>query len=205
MSRIDDFKVAFSGSGARPNLFRVRGNFPGGATGPLGTALGAVAGAAGGDAAAALGGAANLLGGGGPSRQLEFLCKAAAIPPSVIGSISVPYRGRSIKLPGDRTFDNWTITILNDTDFAIRDAFERWSNAINAHVENIGTTSLLQIGQRWEVDQLDRSGSVLRTYTFEDCFPLNISEIALSMDTSDAIEEYTVELAYGYWTSASTT
>jgi hypothetical protein len=201
MSRIDDFKMAMSGGGLRPNLFRVRGNFPGGATGPLGTALGAGAGVGG----FALGGAANLLGGGGPARKLEFLCKAAAIPASTLGSVAVPYRGRQVKIPGDRTFEDWTITILEDTDFSIRDAFERWSNAINSHRENIGTTSLLQIGQRWEVDQLDRSGSVLRTYTIEDCFPTSIAEIPLSMESNDAISEYSVTLAYSYWTSASTT
>lgn len=202
---VQAFKNALAGGGARPNQFRVRGTFPSGATGTLGTVLGAVGGAVGGDVGNLLGAANNLIGGGGPSRKVEFLCKAASLPNFSLGTIEVPYRGRTIKFPGDRTFQSWSITIVNDTDFAIRNAFEQWSDLINSHVQNVGPSGLLQVSQRWEVDQLDRTGSVLKTYSFEDCWPSEISSIDLSFDSNDQIEEFTVELQFNFFTTNTTT
>lgn len=202
---IQNFKNALSGGGARSNLFRVRGTFPNGGSGALGTALGAAAGAAGGDLGNLLGAANNLIGGGGPSRQVEFLCKAAALPSSNLGLIEVPYRGRNIKVAGDRTFPEWTITIINDTDFQIRNAFELWSDLINSHEENVGSTSKNIYAQRWEIDQLGRDGSVLKTYSFEGCWPSEVGQIDLSFDSNDQIEEYTVTLQFDFWSSNTTT
>lgn len=202
---IQSFKNALSGGGARPNLFRVRGNFPNAGTSVLGTALGAVGGAVGGDVGDLLAAGGNVLGGGGPARQLEFLCKGAQIPPSTIGSIEVPYRGRVLKLPGDRSFTEWNLTIINDTDFQIRRAFESWMDLINSHEQNVGPTGLNQVATSWEVDQLDRTGAVLKTYRFEYCFPIELGEIDLSHDSADTIEEFTVSLSYSFWTSDTTT
>lgn len=204
-TRIDDFKSAMPGGGARPNLFRVRGSFPNGGSSVLGTAIGAVAGAAGNAVGAALAGASNILGGGGPARQVEFLCKGASLPASNIGVIEVPFRGRQLKVPGDRTFTEWSLTIINDTDFQIRNAFEQWMDLINSHVQNIGPSGLLQVQQNWTVEQLDRSGSILKTYEINSCFPTEVSAIDLSFDSSDSIEEYTVTMQYQYWTSNTTT
>lgn len=205
MSRIDDFKVSLAGGGARPNLFRVRGAFPNGGSSVLGTAVGAAAGAAGGAVGQVLAGAANILGSGGPARQLEFLCKASSLPASSLGTIVVPYRGRQLKLPGDRTFSEWSLTIINDTDFQIRDAFERWSDLINSHVQNIGPAGLLQVQQNWAIDQLDKTGAVLKTYNMDSCFPTEIGAIDVSYDSTDTIEEYTVTMQFQYWTSNTTT
>lgn len=205
MSRIDDMKVNLAGGGARPNRFRVRGSFPNGASSVLGTAVGAAAGAAGAAVGGILAGAANLAGAGGPARQVEFLCKGASIPESQIGTIEIPFRGRMLKVPGDRTFAPWTLTIINDTDFQIHDAFMQWMDLINSHVQNIGPQGLLQVQQNWQVDQLSTEGAVLKTFEINSCFPTNVSAIDLSYDSSDAIEEFTVELAYQYWTSNVTT
>lgn len=202
---IQNFKNSLAGGGARANLFRVRGTFPSGAAGALGTALGAAAGAAGGDLGNVIGAANNLIGGGGPSRQVEFLCKSASLPPSTLGVVEVPYRGRMLKYAGDRTFPEWTLTILNDTDFQIRNALESWSDLINSHEENVGPTSKNLYTQRWEIDQLDRSGAILKSYSFEGCWPSEIGQIDVSFDSNDQIEEYTVSLQYDYWTSNSTT
>lgn len=205
MSRLDSFKAALTGGGARPNMFRVRGSFPSGASSVLGNAAGAVAGAAGAGVGAIAGGIGNLLGGGGPSAKLEFLVKSAQLPQSNLGVIEVPFRGRQLKLPGDRTFTEWSITVINDTDFAIRNAFENWSDAINSHIQNIGPSGLQAITTVWEVEQLNKEGGVIKTYTFEDCWPSEIGPVDLSFDSSDTIEEFTVSLQYSYWRSDTTT
>lgn len=202
---IDLFRNNLAGGGARPNLFRVRGSFPNGGSSVLGGAVGAAAGAVGGAVGNALAAGANLLGGGGPARQLEFLCKGAQLPASNIGVIEIPFRGRVLRVPGDRTFQELTLTVINDTDFQIRNAFERWMDLINSHTQNIGPAGLLQVQQSWEVQQLDKTGSVLKTYKFEGCFPIECSIIDLSFDSSDTIEEYSVTIAYTYWTSDTTT
>lgn len=202
---IDNFKASLAGGAARPNLFRVRGSFPNGGSGALGAVAGAVGGALGGNVGNLASAIGNVLGGGGPSRKLEFLCKGAQIPASTIGVIEVPFRGRTLRLPGDRTFMEWSLTIINDTDFAIRNAFEQWMDLMNSHTQNIGPAGLQAVQQNWEVDQLDKTGSVLKTYRFVGCFPTELSMIDLSFDSTDTIEEYTVSLQYQYWTTDTTT
>ena len=207
--RIDEFKGALSGGGARPNLFRVTMGFPSGASDALATGLGAIGGAIGGAVGGVVGGVANILGGGGPARKLEFLCKAASLPGSTVGPIIIPFRGRELKIAGDRKFEEWTITVINDTDFAIRDAFEGWMNTINAHVANVGPSGLNSYIQQAQVEQFSREGpslnpSSLKTYLFEGCWPSTVSPIELSYETGDTIEEFTVTLQYQYWTSNTT-
>ncbi len=207
--RIDDFKGALAGGGARPNLFRVSMGFPSGASSALATGLGAVGGAIGGAVGGAVGAVSNVLGGGGPSRKLQFLCKAASLPSSTVGIIPVPFRGRQLKIAGDRTFEEWTITVINDTDFAIRNAFEGWMNTINAHVANVGPSGLNSYIQQAQVEQFTREGpsvnpGSIKTYLFEGCWPSTVSAIDLSYESGDAIEEFTVTLQYQYWTSGTT-
>jgi hypothetical protein len=132
----------------------------------------------------------------------RFMVKAAALPASNIGPIDVPFRGRILKVAGDRTFDTWTVTVINDTNFEIRHAFENWMNAINKVSDATGFTALSDYTQDAYVDQLGRDGGVLRTYHFHDVFPTNISQIELSYDTSDSIEEFTVELQVQWWEAA---
>jgi|TARA_R100000541_G_scaffold1902_3_gene7069 hypothetical protein len=134
----------------------------------------------------------------------SFMCRAAQLPASTLNAIEVPFRGRQLKIAGDRTFETWTTTIINDTDFGTRDALERWMNGINSHTTNIGFTNPQTYQADLLVDQLDKDESVLKRYIFRGCFPTNISSIELSYDTQDAIEEFTCEFQVQYWESNTT-
>ena len=134
----------------------------------------------------------------------SFLCEAAQLPGSIMAQIDVPFRGRILKIAGDRTFDVWTPTIINDTDFAIRNAMERWMNGINAHQANTGLTSPVDYQADLIVEQLDRDESVLKTYNFRGCFPTSLSPIDLSYGTTNEIERFTVEFQVQYWESNTT-
>ena len=160
---ISDFKSRLSGGGARPNLFEVELAFP--------------------DAVAIDN---DVL------QKARFLVKAAALPASNIAPIEIPFRGRILKIAGDRTFETWTITVINDTDFSIRSAFEKWMNTINKMDNATGLVDPVEYFKDAVVKQLDRDGSVLRSYKFWDIFPTNVSTIDLSYESTDAIEEFTV-------------
>ena len=135
----------------------------------------------------------------------SFLCSAAQLPASTMGLITVPFRGRQIKLAGDRTFDTWTPTILNDTDFVVRNSMERWMNGMNNHRQNTGLTNVADYEADLIVEQLDKDGSTLKTYNFRGCFPTAISPIDLNYNANDQIEEFTVEFQVQYWESIGTT
>jgi|SRR6056300_1560791 len=140
----------------------------------------------------------------GDAELTSFMCKAAALPASTVNVISVPFRGRQLKIAGDRTFETWTVTVINDTDFAIRDAMERWMNGINSHNANTGFNDPAEYQTDLSVEQLDKDGIVLKTYNFRSCFPTNIAAIELSYETVDAVEEFTVEFQVQYWESNTT-
>ena len=170
LRKISDFKSRLSGGGARPNLFEVELAFP--------------------DAVAI---ANDVL------QKSRFLVKAAALPASTIAPVDIPFRGRILKVAGDRTFETWTVTVINDADFAIRSAFEKWMNAINKLDDASGITDPEQYQKDASVHQLDRDGGVLRSYKFWDIYPTNISTIDLSYETTDTIEEFTVEMQVHWW------
>ena len=170
LRKITDFKSKLSGGGARPNLFEVVLSFP-----------------------AAAPADANVL------DKARFLVKTAALPASNISPIEVPFRGRTLKIAGDRTFDTWTITVINDTDFAIRSAFENWMNTINKVSDNTGITNPANYQADAYVYQLDRDGSTLRAYHFYDIFPTNLSAIDLSYDSGGDIEQFTAEMQVQWW------
>ena len=170
LRKISDFKSKLTGGGARPNLFEVSLAFPGIAPADN-----------------------NVL------DKARFLVKAAALPASNVAPIDVSFRGRILKIAGDRTFDTWTVTVINDTDFAIRGAFEKWMNAINNVADATGESNPSNYKSDAYVFQLNREGETLRTYRFYDVFPTNVSQIELSYDSSDTIEEFTVELQVQYW------
>lgn len=134
----------------------------------------------------------------------SFMCEAAQLPASTIGTIIVPFRGRQLKMAGDRTFDVWTPTIINDTDFSIRDAMERWMNGMNAHSANTGLTNPVDYEADLVVEQLDKDGSTLKTYNFRGCFPTGISPIDLAYGLENEIERFTVEFQVQYWEAATT-
>ena len=172
---ISDFKSKLIGGGARPNLFEVE----------LTTLPDGVT--------------------GWDADSFQFLCKAAALPAQTIASIDVPFRGRIFKVAGDRTIDTWTVTVINDEDFVLRNAFENWTQQIADLTTNLGATDPSAYMTNAKVFQLGRGSSkastsstgnenvVLKEYEFIDIFPTSVSAIDLSYDTGDTIEEYTVE------------
>ena len=181
---IDKFKSRLTGGIARPNLFEVVLAFPDGTVDESVSDI---------------------------DTKTRFLVKAAALPASNIAPISVPFRGRQLKIAGDRTFDEWTITVINDTDFAIRGSFERWMNSMSKVSDNAGNINPEDYTKDAYVYQLGRSGvdagsqssaanmPILRTYKFYSVFPTNVSQIDLSYDSSDAVEEFTVTLQVQWW------
>ena len=175
MSNLSQFKNQFLG-GARPNLFEAEIYFP---TGVVNASL--------------------------ASLKSKFLIKGAQLPSSVIAPIEVPYRGRKLKVAGDRTFEPWTITVINDVNMEISNAFESWMNLINSHTSNTAGLTQLNYYLDMHVKQLSRdSANPTKKYTFVGAFPTNISAIEVNYETNDAVEEFTVELNYQYWTSNST-
>ena len=167
---ITGFKSKLAGGGTRPNLFEVEIAFPNE------TAID-----------------------NDTKEKSRFLIKAAALPASNITPIDVNFRGRILKIAGDRTFDTWTVTVLNDVDFSIRSAFEKWMNLINKMEDNTGEQDPAIYQPDAYVHQLARDGSTLRTYKFHDVFPTQVSQIDLSYETTDAIEEFTVEFQVQWW------
>jgi hypothetical protein len=141
---------------------------------------------------------------GGDVELTSFMCKAAQLPASIMNVIEVPFRGRQLKLAGDRTFEPWEITILNDTDFTVRNAMERWMNGMNAHSENVGLTNPVDYEADLIVEQLDKDGSVVKSYKFRGCFPTTVAAIDLSYDTVDTVEEFGVTMQVQYWESNTT-
>jgi len=137
------------------------------------------------------------------SQLSEYMIKAASLPSSVVGEISVGYRGRKLKIAGDRVFANWTVTVYNDTDMLLRNAFESWMSLIGQNAANISNSNPPLDGYMTDlaVYQLDRQENVTKSYKFIDAWPVNIQDIPLDFDTNDAIEEFTVEFAYQYWVS----
>ena len=171
---LSQFKSKLVGGGARPNLFEVElTTLPGGIE--------------------------------WDAEVFRYLCKAAALPASNIAQIDVPFRGRIFKVAGDRTFDVWQITVINDEDFKLRTAFEGWMDQISKLDNNMGATEpeaymtnakVYQLGRGATASSKDSNGgsnAVLKEYEFVDIFPTAISAIDLSYDTSDAIEEFTVD------------
>ena len=167
---ITDFKSKMAGGGARPNLFEVELVFPD----PIAIE-------------------------NDVKEKSRFLVKAALLPASNITPIEVNFRGRILKIAGDRTFDTWTVTVINDVDFSIRSAMEKWMDFINSMEDATGAQDPALYQPDAYVHQLDRDGSTLRTYKFHDIFPTNISAIDLSYETVDSVEEFTVEFQVQWW------
>jgi len=131
--------------------------------------------------------------------KVPFLVEAAAIPPSNLGLIEVPYFGRRIKIAGERTFEPWTVTVINDEDFLIRNAMEQWSNSINSlegNITTLGSGAPALYKSQATVTQFGKAGELLRIYQFNGLFPQAISEMALNWADGDAIERFTVTFQY---------
>lgn len=146
----------------------------------------------------------------GELEQLNFLVRTAQLPASSVGVVEVPFRGRNVKIPGDRSFADWSISVLLDQDFTLRDSFERWSSLINQHVDNSSAFTVQPIGgagiyQNWQVYSLDRQGIRRKGYNFVGCWPSEIGTVDLNNDPTTGIGEFPVTLTYQYWTTKETT
>ena len=138
--------------------------------------------------------------------RVAFTAHAASIPGMTTGVIPIRYFGREVKFAGNKTFDPWTVEILNDEDFEVRNALEQWSNAINMHAENIRDPSLptpTDYRTTATVSQFSKvNGTILRTYELVNAWPSTISPIELSWENADQIERFSVEFTYDYWRPA---
>lgn len=174
---ISEFRSQLVNDGARPNLFEVEMPFP--AFGSPGDA----------------------------QRKLTFMCRAASLPGSTLGVIPMQYFGRELKFAGNRTFADWSVTIINDEDFVVRNAFERWMNGINSHNLNIRNPIALNPGTYTvdaKVKQYGKKGNVIKTYRFVGVFPTDVSPIDVDWGSNDTIEEFTVSLSYQWWDALDT-
>ena len=167
---VDQFKSNMTGGGARANQFFVALSFP--------DYVGA---------------------GAAASVQGAFLCSATTLPGSVVNPTIVQYRGREVKFSGERTFAPWTVTIMNDVSFNIRNAVEKWMAGMNGLQDNNGFTNPFVYSKNINVTQLDRNNNPLKLYELKSAFPVDMSEIALSYGDNDTIETYTVTFQYQHF------
>ena len=186
--RVQEFRSQMVSDGARPNLFRCTLNFPILATSsntPTGFASGA-----------------------GSNQKFTFMCKTANLPGSTVNQVPVFYFGRELKFAGNRSFPEWTVTIINDEDFSIRNAFEKWMSGINSHAGNLRNPQFRQGAGGYQQDatvyQYGKTGRVLKRYNFVGLFPVDVSPIELDWGANDTIEEYAVTFAYQWWESDTT-
>lgn len=134
-----------------------------------------------------------------PDREFSLLVTGAALPASTVNPTLVQYRGREVKLAGERIFDPWTVTIINDTEMSLRKPFEEWMNGMNDLEANTGVLTPTDYQADLQVEHLDRNDEVLMTYTLYNAFPINMSEIALQYGQNDVIEEFTVTFNYSHY------
>jgi hypothetical protein len=176
---VAEFRANMIGDGARPNLFQVTLTFP--TIAANGTAAG---------------------------QKTTFMAKSAQLPGSTVGTVPVFYFGRELKFAGNRTFTDWTLQIINDEDFVVRNALESWMNAINSHTSNVRNAGAVNpAGYTVDavVTQYGKAGNELKSYKFVGVFPLDVAPIDLDWGSNDVIEEYSATFAFQYWESNTTT
>jgi len=176
MANISDFKAQLIGGGARPNQFSVELTFP-----------------------------SYVVGGPAVGLQSQFLCKASSLPASTIENMPIQYRGRAVNFAGERVFPAWSVSIYNDTTFAIRNAMEKWSDGIQNHSQTNGRTNPRDYQVDLRVHQLDRNGAIVKSYKFHDAYPVLIGAITVDYDSVNTMEVFDVEFNYNYWTSDTST
>ena len=176
---VTEFRANMIGDGARPNLFQVTLAFP--TVAQNGTAA---------------------------SQKTTFMAKSAQLPGSTVGTVPLYYFGRELKFAGNRTFTDWSLQIINDEDFTVRNALESWMNAINSHagnVRNAGASGPSGYTVDATVNQYGKTGNIIKSYKFVGLFPLDLAPIDLDWGSNDTIEEYSATFAYQWWESAPQT
>lgn len=175
---VAEFRSQMVGDGARPNLFQVTLTFPTIAT----------------NSAQA-------------SQKTTFMAKSSQLPGSTIGQIPVYYFGRELKFAGNRTFTDWSLQVINDEDFVVRNSLESWMNSINSHTTNVRNPAALSAAG-YTVDaivtQYSKTGQELKSYKFVGVFPIDVAAVDLDWGNQDTIEEYGVTFAFQYWESNTT-
>lgn len=134
--------------------------------------------------------------------KTPFMVKASQIPPSTLGVTEVSYMGRKIRQAGDRTFEEWAVTVINDEDFLIRNAMEKWSSAINSHEGNVrgtGGSSPALYKSQAQIMQFSKTGDIIRTYDFHGLWPSLISSIEVAWESENQIQEFTITFQYDWW------
>ena len=173
MANIDDFKANLIGGGARANQFRVT------ISPPPGIAIGL------------------------DVRRTSFLVQSAQLPAMTLGEVEVAFRGRKIYVAGDRSFEGtWNATVINDTDFMIRNAMERWNNGINDLANNTGITTPADYQSDLVVEQLDRDDTILKSYVFRSAYPLSVGSIELNVATDNELETFEIQFRYQHFESS---
>jgi len=171
--RVQDFRAQMNYDGARPNLFQCELTFP------------------------------TVVSGSGAQQKFTFMARAAQLPGSTVNQIPQFYFGRELKFSGNRSFPEWTVTIINDEDFIIRDAFEKWISGLDSHVANLRTPEFIKGDNGYQQDgfvtQYGKTGDIIKRYKFVGLFPIDISPIELDWGANDTIEEYAVTFAYQWW------
>lgn len=167
---VSEFQQQLQGQGARASLFEVQLAFPG-----------------------------TVAGRGNAELKSRFMVRATSLPGSSVSIMPVFYQGREVKLAGDRTFDTWGTTVINDEDFAIRTSIEDWMQQINAHEGNIRSLTQYKTPEM-TVSQLNKQGQAIRTYTFVNVWPTDLAPIDLDWGNQNVIEEFTCTWSYDYWT-----
>ena len=176
---VGEFRANMLGDGARPNLFAVTLTFP-----------------------------TNVTNGTAAGQKTTFMAKAAQLPGSTLGSVPVYYFGRELKFAGNRTFTDWTLQIINDEDFVVRNALESWMNSINSNegnIRNANASTPTSYSVDAQVTQFGKTGQPIKSYNFVGMFPLDVAPIDLDWGSNDTIEEYSATFAFQYWTSNTTT
>jgi hypothetical protein len=159
--------------GARPNLFKCELTFP------------------------------TLAQGQAAQNKFSFMARAAQLPGSTVNQIPQFYFGRELKFAGNRSFPEWTVTVINDEDFKIRDAFEKWMSGMNSHVGNLRNPAFIKGDGGYQQDgfitQYSKDGSPIKKYKFIGMFPIDVSPIEVDWGANDTIEEFAVTFAYQWW------
>jgi hypothetical protein len=173
---VNEFRSQMVGDGARPNLFEVTMPFP------------------------------TFSDPGDAQRKTTFMCRTAQLPGSTVGVVPVQYFGRELKFAGNRVFADWTITVINDEDFVVRNAFERWMNGLNSHSLNVRNPAALAPGGYTvdaQVTQFAKGGDNIKRYNFIGMFPTDLTPIDVDWASNDVIEEFSVSLSYQWWESVA--
>lgn len=172
--RVQEFRAQMNYDGARPNLFRCELTFP-------------------------LGNGSS----GAAQQQFTFMARASQLPGDTIGVAPQFYFGRELKFAGNRTFAEWTVTVVNDEDYKTRDQFEKWMSGINSHVDNLRSENFIKGDNGYQADgyitAMGKRGDDIKAYKFVGLFPIDLSPMEMDWGANDSIQEYAVTFAYQWW------